>query len=269
MRAIDFCYDNTLLSDFGFMICNFDGGSGTDTIDIGSQITFNTVSQHNGKIYGLTSTQYNACITATFDICKNPCQTDDMEITSYECRELLRWLNRKQFLPFYFCIEMLDADTVYFDASFNIKKKMSGGRLYALELTMETNRPFGYGKEIVYTIESPSDAFAYTIEDNSDEIGYIYPDLTITCLQDGDLKIINEAQSCSMLIKNCSVDEVITIHGDTQIIETSKSSHKICNDFNFQFLKIGNTYSDRINTITLFQPCVVELRYKPIIKDLM
>lgn len=268
MNATDFCYDGKMLSDFGFIICHFDGSPGVETIDTGSQITFNTVSRHGGKKYGLTSTQYDNCITSTFHICKNPCQ-DDMEITSYEYRELVRWLNRKKFLPFYFCIETMEADTVYYDASFNVKKITSDGCLYALELTMETNSPFGYGNEVVEKITCDSDVGSYRIDHISDEVGYIYPDLTITCNQAGEFKMTNTTFDSTMLIQNCLEQEVITIHGDTQIIETSKVSHKIYNDFNFQFFKLGNTYNSRENMIELYQPCTVEIRYCPTIKDLM
>lgn len=49
MRAIDFEYDNRYLSDYGFIICDFNFGSGANEIDAGSTITFNKISRHSGK----------------------------------------------------------------------------------------------------------------------------------------------------------------------------------------------------------------------------
>lgn len=267
MRVTDFVYDGHALSDYGFMIGKIDSSNGTETFDVGSQITFNTTSQHNGKYNALTGTQYDSCVTCTFQICKIPCNTQDMEITSVEFRELIRWLNRKEFLQFNFCIET--GDIVYFDASFNVKKITVGGILYGLELTMETNRPFGYGDKIVSTMNFSNTTKTFEIEDLSDEIGYVYPDMKITCSASGDLSIKNAEQDCTMLIQNCSSGETITISGNAQIITTSSTTHKICNDFNYQFMRIGNTFTNRKNTLSVSSPCSIELSYNPIIKDLM
>ena len=68
-----------------------------------------------------------------------------------------------------------------------------------------------------------------------------------------------------MVINHCASGEVITIHGDEQIIESSVDGHALYNDFNFQFFQIGNTYENRKNTISTNIPCVVEIRYKPTI----
>lgn len=270
MEVLDFSYDKRLLSSFGFIICHFDGAIGKETLDAGSQITFNTVPQHGGSRVCLTGSKYETCIQSTFHICKNPCECgDDMEITSYEYRDIVRWLNRKRFLPFCFYSESQDIETIWYDASFNIKKLISDGKVYALELTMTTNSPFGYGTPIVLTLECDSAPQNYTVRHVSDEIGHTYPDLEITCKQDGDLQIINHTMECSLVVRNCIRGEVINIDGMNQIISSSSPTHKIYNDFNFVFLKIGNTYRNNANKIEISQPCTIKMTYRPIIKDLM
>lgn len=52
MRAIDFEYDNQYLSDYGFIICDFNFSSGANEVDAGSTITFNKISRHSGKRSG-------------------------------------------------------------------------------------------------------------------------------------------------------------------------------------------------------------------------
>ena len=56
---LDFEYDNRYLSDFGFIICHFDGSSGIETVSAGSAITFSKVSRNSGKQYSLISPTTN------------------------------------------------------------------------------------------------------------------------------------------------------------------------------------------------------------------
>lgn len=268
MYALDFEYDGQYLSDYGFMICNF-GDSGMNTISAGSTITFNKISLHRGKKYNLTGTQYDECIQTTFCICKNPSLYDgDFQISNDEYRDIMRWLNRREFCSF----QLLggndyDGEACFYEASFNISKIKIDEILCGMELTMETNKPFGYGQEqsAVWTVVSPDKP--HILSDTSDEIGYIYPDLKITINKNGDFSLYNESEDCRMEIKNCTVGEVIRIHGSSQIIESSLDSHRIYDDFNFEFFRIGNTISNRSNRIFCTLPCKIELTYSPIIKD--
>ena len=139
--ATDFEYNNKYLSDYGFMVCSFDTSSGADTVDSGADITFNTVAQGNGSSYLLTGTKYEDCITATFDICKDPDIYDDLEITNEEYSKLARWLNRKQFLRFRVIDEEHETTPCYYEVSFNISKIKIRERLYGLELEMTSNKP--------------------------------------------------------------------------------------------------------------------------------
>lgn len=268
MDASDFEYDNRYLSDFGFVICNFNGNSETEIVSGGSKISFNTVSKNSGRIHSLVGTKYDECITTTFHICKDPCRYNDLRITNDEYRNIMRWLNRKEFLDFQF----LNTDNVekapcFFKGSFNISKIMVGQVLYGLELTLTTNKPFGYGQEVIIKLNVTDPGKIYNIEDNSDEIGYIYPSLKIVLQRSGRLTIQNDMTDCIMVIDNCTAGEVITIDGDTQIIQTSNTKHDIYNDFNYDFFRIGNTTTERINEVHVSLPCQLEVRYCPIIKD--
>lgn len=152
MRAIDFEYDNQYLSDYGFIICDFNFSSGANEVDAGSTITFNKISRHGGKRYGLSSTQYDECVTTSFDICKNPdiYDPEDMEISNDEYRDIMRWLNRREFLKFQVIDDGNDnfeRDTCYYNASFNVDKIKINEKLCGMRLTMETDKPFGYGQE--------------------------------------------------------------------------------------------------------------------------
>lgn len=267
MYALDFEYDGRYLSDFGFIICTFDAPSGTDVVSSGSTISFNTVSHNYGERYSLTGTQYEDCITTTFNICKNPDIYDDLEIMSDEYLELVRWLNRKKFLKLHIIDDEHEIEPCYYEASFNISKVKIGEILYGLELEMVTNKPFGYGKERSITATFTSSSLSFNLKDNSDEIGYICPSLEIVCNQAGDLAIKNELTGSQTFIGGCSLGETITINGLTREISTSNTAHDIYGDFNYDYLKIGNEMNVRDNKITVNLPCEITFSYSPIIKD--
>lgn len=267
MYALDFEYDKKYLSDYGFIICDFDSRSGADVVDAGSKITFNTVPLHKGARHGLISAQYDECITTTFDICKNPDVYDDLEITNDEYLEFVRWLNRKTFCKLHIIDDDHEIEPCFYEASFNVKKIKIGEILYGLELEMITDKPFGYGLERKIANTFTSNNLSFSINDYSDEIGYVYPTLKITCNQSGNLMIENNLTGSSTYIKNCSENEIIIIDGFTHEISTSDLSHDVYNDFNYNYFKIGNKINQRKNTITVNLPCTIEFTYAPIIKN--
>lgn len=260
MKATDFEYDGLALSDFGYIICSF-SEEGLQTIT-GSQITFNTVSTQSGAKFELTSVEYGEALQTTFQICKNTCNGDkELEIPLKEYRDLMSWLGRKQFHKFKLLKdEYLD---IYFEASFNVSRIEIDGKLYGLELTMTTNRPFALGEPRSIIIDN-ADSTVKTIMSESDEEGYIYPKMEITIKNDGNLSIYNEAEDRTMYIANCSANEVINI--DYPIIRSSIASHKIQNDFNWNFFRLASTFQNKKNKITITLPCTIKMTYSPIIK---
>lgn len=270
MYATDFEYDGQYLSDYGFIICDFDYSKGSVTVDTGSKLSFEKVSRNGGKLFSLASATYDECISTEFDICKNPDIYDyeEREISNDEYRDIVRWLNRKEFLKFQVIDDgNTDRDTCYYNVSFNIQKIKIGGKLYGLHLTTESDKPFGYGQEQCFSWNFTQNSNAKILSDVSDEIGFIYPDMTIICNADGDLSIHNELLDCTMLIKKCTKGEIITIRGNEHIIMSDNIKHDICNNFNYEFLKIGNTFNNRNNRITVSSPCKITIKYSPIIKD--
>lgn len=267
LYALDFEYDGQFLSDYGFIVCDFDFQSGAVTANSGSTIVFNLASYKNGQGNWLQSTQYDECVQGIFDICKNPDIYDDLGITNDEYRDIMRWLNRKEFLKFRVIDTDNEFDTCYYNASFNIEKIKIREILYGLRLTMSTDKPFGYGEEEHISLEVKKTNETYEIDDVSDEIGFTYPKIFIECQSRGNLSITNNTIQQVMTIKNCSIGEKIMIDSDTQIITSSLSSHEIYNDFNFEFLKLQNTINQRSNNITISSPCNIDIYYTPIIKD--
>lgn len=266
MRFIDFEYDQHRLSDFGFIVCNFEQSHGADIVSIGSEIVMNTVSSNLGKKNHFISSQYNNCIESEFDICKNPDEYDNLKISEDEYISVVRWLNRNKFMKFRIIDKCQEFNDCYYYTSFNISKINIGDVLYGLRLTMKTNRPFALRDETYnFNITEPNQTII--LIDGSDDEGCIYPHMRITMgSTDGDLKISNEVgdKTETMIIKNCTANEVITV--DYPIIYSSVLSHKIQKDFNWKFFGISNTNNDRVNKITVSLPCTIEMGYSPAVK---
>lgn len=261
VKSYDFEYDGLTLSDMGYMMCKFDS-NGQQTISNGSQITFNTVSTLNGQKYELTDTSYDECLNTTFQICKNPCDNNDMEINVRDLRDLMKWLNRKDFHKF----KLLDDEymDLYFESSFNISTIELDDKICGLELEMTTNRPFALHEPISIELKNTETNSKKNIADISDEEGYIYPRTEIEVLEDGVLTIHNDIENRTTEIKNCIAGEKILL--DYPIIYSSIPSHKIQNDFNWNWFRIYNTFRNNQNNLTISIPCIIKIKYSPIVK---
>ena len=263
MKALDFEYAGQRLSNFNMIICNF-GSKGLETISNGSTITFNMIPTLNGYKHNLISSKYEECLTTTLQVCKNSCTSDITEISKTELRTLMRWLNRKNFQKF----KLLDEDNIdiYHEAVINVSRIEIDGRVYGLELEIETNRPFALKEAKTITIKNTEQNGKYSINDVSHEEGYIYPCTEITISDDasGDLEIYNAIEDRTTLIKNCVAGETIIM--DYPVIQSSISSHNIQNDFNWNFFRVANTFDNSRNDLTISLPCSIKVTYSPIVK---
>lgn len=268
MKSLDFMYDGQYLSDYGFSIGYVTTSGRSVTVSPGAEIEFEKISRNRGRDYSLVSANYSGSYTTTFEIFKNPeIYGDALDITDDEARDLIRWLNRREFLPF--CLLTNEDETEkFYNASFNVARIKVDERVIGLQLTMETDAAVGYGAEITnkYTVSQTDTVFV--LSDMSDEVGYLYPDVSILVQRAGTLQIVNQTFGETTEIKNCVMGETIKMYGNTMMIETDDINHAktIAQDFNFNFLKIGNTINNRQNRLTFSLPCVATIKYKPIIK---
>lgn len=266
MKAYDFEFDKLALSNLGFIICKFNSSSGGfETVSNGSQITFNTIPVLSGAKYERISTKYDTCLSATFQICKNSCVygKENLEITVDELRYINKWLGRKGFHKF----KILDSDylDIYYEGSFERVDRIElDGKLYGLELSLITNRPFALHEQKKIIIKNTKKNGKAYITDTSDEEETIYPFTEIEIAEDGDLVIHNDFNDNDLVIKNCTSGEVITL--DYPYISSSIDDHKLQNDFNWNFFSLCNTFRTGKNNLTISIPCTVKIAYSPTIK---
>ena len=262
MKAFDFSYGDKNLSDFGFILCNFGGSKGLETVSDGCQITFNTVPVLDGSKHHLINTEYEECLEDTWQICKHSCNGGVQEITESEHREITKWLNRKKFLK----LKILDEShiDIYYEAAFNVSKINIDGRLFGFELEVRTNAPFAFKEKRIINIKNTVKDGKHSINDTSYEEGYIYPLMEITVNESGNLNIHNAIEDRDTYIANVSAGEVIIMN--YPVISSSVSSHNIQNDFNWNFFRIANTYENSRNDLTISLPCSIKVEYSPIVK---
>lgn len=264
MYALDFEYgdfstgstnDKAKLSDFGFIVCQFDATGGANVVNAGSTITFNKTPINYGKRFGLVSTSYDECLETTFDICKNPDTTADSEITEAEQRKIMFWLNRREFLDFRIIYENNYHSTVYYKASFNIDEIRIAEKLYGFRLTMTTDKPYGYGEKVTATYTDYIRNTHKYYDNDSDTMESIPFNVTFTSNVSGEVDITlrdytSGAEYSRTKIYNCSIGETITIDSENQIITTDSTTHKIYNDFNYVFPKLMRTWNSSHPTYT-------------------
>lgn len=267
----DFEFDGKWLSDFGYMLCTFDSSYGAQTVQSGSKITFNKTKMNGGRHYSLLGVQYDECLSTVLNICKDPdCGRwdDNYYITHDDFRDIAKWLNRPEFLTFrYVDYDDFPARQCYFNVSFNLNQIKLGSKIIGIELTAETDAPFGYGATESDIVNAIDPRYCYWASVTSDELGYIYPSMEITCLSDGDLNIKNETADCMMTVRNCKAGEVISVNGSTFEISSSDETHRLEKDFNFIYFLLINDYERTKNKITVSIPCELKISYIPIIKD--
>lgn len=269
MHMVDFEYNGESLSDYGCMICNFDNGQ--DTIDVANKITINSVKMPNSEKYMGVGSSYEDPLTVQFSICSSyTCDENniptDTDLTDERINEIMRWLNRRGYYKFTPVYDDDSFEDTFYYGTFNVEMVKMGDRVVGFNLTLNTNAPYGYFETSEKKHSFDNDEFL--VFDISDEIGILYADVTIKCLEAGDLIIKNSLDPHNnVAIKNCSVDEIITLNGEQKIITTSKTSHKtLYNDFNYHYIRIKNTYESNKNIFTSNLKCEITINYFPIRK---
>lgn len=261
MDDLDFSYRNETLADHGFMLCSFDNISSATKMSSDSQRTYSSISMFGGKRQPVLYFTYNDTLSIQMQICKLP-DAEEKLISPAEAAEIKRWLGSP------FPQELFLGEEKYqgylWEGVFNIEEIHYAFGCIGFDLTFISSAPFGY-KERVELYGSVSANNSVTIYDTSDEEGYIYPDMEITVLGDGDLRITNSYDNRQTVILGCTSGEVISFSNLLQVV-SSNTNHVLGNDFNYKFVRINNSYKNTLNRLTFNLPCEYKITYKPIAK---
>lgn len=270
MLATDFIYDGEYLSNLGYMVCEFDEGSGFQSAATFSKIDMSTVDTYGKRKSYKVGLEYKDNVELEFGICKDPAAWPPQEkyFTDDEVRQLCRWLNRNEFHEFGLYDITDQFEVIYFNCTFNIELVRHKEKTAGLKLTMISDAPYGYGKAETVTMNFSSSSSAVLVDDSDDE-GIIYPYTQITCKSAGTLVLKNSMTGCDVEVEECSSGEVITFSGPELIISSSiRSDSELAQKFNYSYPSIGCTFNNRENTFTCTLGATVVMTYSPVIKNI-
>lgn len=265
MAFYDFEYDGICLSSYHMILGEVDGSSGVNILNNGAEISFNTVPFNNGITNKAISSSYNSTLETTFQIIKNPCCESGMIIEPYEFRAICTWLSRSGYHKLRFIGEDTVISTMYYNAAFNLNRIELNGAIIGIECNVITDSPFGYEDDIELTFSGVSNNWTFNVEHFTDVEGFVYPKLVLTPASSGTLTITNNFDDSQMVIKNCVPNETITIEYPF-VVQSSNESHNIINDFNWNFLKLSNTYIVTNNLYTVSIPAIIHFAYTPLVQ---
>ena len=252
----DFIFDGRSLSEFGY-VALFDGNS--DTLNV-SNMEYATIQGARSDVVQKAGYKYPENYSTTFSIIKNNCDSyEDEELTNDDISEITRWLVRKQYKWFRFVEDEVEpGDDIWFMARFDISKEMIGGRCMSLNLSMETNAPYGFTKKYMYKFtKSP-----FKLATHSDEEGYIYPDFEITILESGDLEITNYEEQRVTSLKNCVAGEVIHFYGENNQQIESTVDHDYVVEYNYKPPRLISQYSKYDNNFIVNLDCEIYCSFR-------
>lgn len=254
MFATDFLFDNQRASDFGCIICSFDGGAETAS---GGEIEYNVVKTPNRDKYTFYGAQFDSVITWTFSICKNPCKNDTLYFDQYEESMITKWLLKTDgYKSFQFNHE--GYEDIFYNVYINLSPHQIAGKTVGFDLEVTSDCAYGFSD--VITRKATINNFAPLILNiHSDINTYILPYVKVNGtgnayisndndeLQNADLdkatEIKNMAENESWnFIMDSDTDMITVIDSDTG--QTTALSDP--NKFNWYFLRLV----DGINTIT-------------------
>lgn len=259
----DFSYGGERLSEHGLIIASVDGSPGSDTLEWASQLEFNTIQNKNSGINYTTSAGYSEVYAPTFQVIKYSCLSGEPTyISDTEYRYLSKWLNRKDNLDFSPISDNEEFNGYHFFGSFNVKPIVICADIVGLELTFQSNAPYGFGD--VIKIEKTGTKF--DIACISDELGYQPIKTTVKLLDDGDLSITNTFTGEITMVKNCVKGEKIVFDSENLIITSNVEHERLYNDFNYIYPRLFTDYRNSTNTIETSISCAILVEYRPIRK---
>lgn len=254
MYASNFIFNGRSLSDFGYMICEFDGETNTATP---ANITFTTAKPPGSKRRHFLTSLIEDVIMFEFSIVKYSCGRMIEDIGQYEHSMIERWLCRTDGYK-ELVIEQENFDHICFFANINITPHIVYGRIRGYRLIVTTDSSCAYS-EPMETMFDLSPSSPYRFYASSDDAGYFYPVWEIVPKQNGNLsiKITEDTEQTNTVLHNVSTGQIIKLDSENGIIEGTPPDN-----FNWMFPRIVQDYEYNFNTITSTLPCSVKMSYR-------
>lgn len=244
MMFKSFMFDGMYLDDWGMMV-GFANSSQEDSYPLIGDKSLTTVKVKDKNAYvSSTAEPFNF----SFDIIKSRCANVDETLSENLIDMLLSWLDTdgyKYFKPIY------DGRGIYPEVHFyviftNISLIKIGDSIVGLSLTLQTDSNHGYYDTRHYekTLTTSDNTLIIANETNRAGTNY-FNKVTFVCGAAGNILLSNSRDGkIRTVINNCQQNEILTLHGKTKIIETTKPHEKLYKDFNYNFPRLVTTRKD-------------------------
>lgn len=176
MYATDFTFDNEKLSDYGLMICTFDG----DSVVSGGEIEPVVHKTPATDEYTYYASEINNVLTWTFSICKTGCDAesyDDYFFDQYEESEIAQWLLKTDGYRWLHFDQDDKYPDVYYKVYINMTPHQVGGMTVGFDLTITSNCGYGFSHEYTATLSQNEQPLVINVD--NDLTRYSYPEVTL------------------------------------------------------------------------------------------
>jgi hypothetical protein len=247
-------FDGTSSELYDVMCVKIGGTSGETTASAGCETESSLENaKRNNKFY-IIDQSYSVPMSFTFQLIN----TDGSRITTEKERTLKRWLCHRGVFK-WFQIDNEGYENIWYKVNISNPKLIDISGVVGMEFTATTDSSFGYSpiltKKFAITTDNKTVGFFIT----NDEDDYIYPIVTITMNETGNLQMTNstEVENRNLTINNVTDGEVITI--DSGLPDISSSiSHDVYQDFNKHWLR----FVDGKNSLTFNLNCTGTIQYR-------
>lgn len=299
MRVEDIEYDGERFSDHNLRIAYITTSPDSE-LDVANVLDVQKVKSANSDQYYQVNTQYEDVFQINIEVIKAICDPNAIEFSDIEMNRIERWLNRKQYHQLKFVFENEEFIDAMYEGTFTTVHPVSvGDKVVGFMLTFQSNSPYAYmdavTQRFIFNGEKDTDTDTgtsetepgkitqggtaiedsrvdsdniWTVYDKSQDEGWTYVIMAIKCLEDGDLELKNSRDHHTTIVKNCKKNEIIRFSGETKVIMSSLGNEhkKLCNDFNYCFPRLINTYYLTRNDFTCSIKAEAVLRYNPKMK---
>jgi hypothetical protein len=253
----NFEFAGEFASDYELMVCTF--GDSIEPVG-GNNLQLDSVKILGVNEFAIPFNGYSEPLNYSFSVCKSR-NCEILPISADEYGRINRWLNRQE--PHKFRISTKSFERIFYIGTFNLTPVVINGLIYGINLNFTSIYPYGFedGIENIYTGVTDFEIVCF-----SDEIGDVYPDIVIKCNEAGNLIIRNSLDNEIFILNNVEADEEIVMDTKHKIITTNNAVHNIYDDFNFNFIKLCNTYYERNNVFNSTLNIDINVKYNPIRK---
>ena len=255
MFATDFLFDGQRASDFGLIICSFDGDFETAS---GGEVEYNVVKAPNSDRFIFYGSQLNSVLTWNFSICKNPCSNEDLFFNQYEESRVLKWLLKTDgYKELQFDQDGYE-DIIYY-VYFNISPYQINGKTVGFNLVATSDCAYGFSNTIVKHAKINTST-PLKINVHSDLNIYILPYIKIRNVHGVDkfyIKNDNDKFNTSTTFSDMENEKNVIImdsNSDTILHLTDP------NKFNWYFLRFVDGWN--IISTNSFKEIEIEVRYR-------